>query len=75
MEPRPRTGTRSGNGAAAGTTDTVHDAVHDAAHSSTLRRLAGIGLAGYGPWVLTGIAAGFAAFSVHCLTRARHPVS
>ena len=29
----------------------------------------------YGPWVLTGIAAGFAAFSVYCFTRARHPVS
>jgi hypothetical protein len=29
----------------------------------------------FGPWVLTGIAAGFAAFSVYCFTRARHPVS
>ena len=29
----------------------------------------------YGPWVLALIAAGFAAFSVYCFTRARHPVS
>lgn len=28
-----------------------------------------------GPWLLTAIAAGFAAFSVYCFTRARHPVS
>jgi hypothetical protein len=27
-----------------------------------------------GPWVLTVIAAGFAAFAVYCLARARHPV-
>jgi len=28
-----------------------------------------------GPWLLTGVALGFAAFSVYCFTRARHPVS
>ena len=27
-----------------------------------------------GPWVLTGIAAGLAAYAVYCITRARHPV-
>ena len=28
-----------------------------------------------GPWLLTAVAAGVAAFSVYCFTRARHPVS
>ncbi|MGY1815028.1 DUF1206 domain-containing protein [Blastococcus sp. SYSU D00820] len=28
----------------------------------------------YGPWVLTGVATGLAAFAVYCLARARHPV-
>ena len=48
------------------------DAVHDAARSSTLRRLAAVGLAGYGvvPLLVAGLVPARPARQ-----RARHPVS